>query len=56
MTQSDANCSPRSDSVIIRENTGNYSSFWGFRGTDVMKTPHFAYAFSRIPWKTEQGI
>jgi hypothetical protein len=56
MTQSDANCSLRSNSLIIRENRGNFRDF-GRAGSDLQtKYPVFSRVFVRIPYSTDQGI
>jgi hypothetical protein len=56
MTQSDANRSPPSNSLIIREDTGNSRDF-GRLGVDLpLKTPCLLGDFMEIPYSTEQGI
>ena len=46
MTQSDANCSPASNSLIIRENTGNFRDF-GYSDADFrQKKTCVFYSFS----------
>jgi hypothetical protein len=56
MTQSDANQSPWLNSLITRENTGNFNDF-GRLGAELRrKSPVFYRVFVGIPYSTEQGI
>src|SRR5271156_3884632 len=56
MTQSDANQSPPSDSLISSKNTGNFTDFGLDLGSASSETAVVADAFSKIPYKSEQGI
>jgi hypothetical protein len=56
ITQSDANRSPVWNSLLNRENTGNFDDF-SCRWTDLQpKIPWSFWVFARIPYSTEQGI
>lgn len=56
MTQSDANCSPASNSLIIREDTGNFRDF-GCIGVELgPNKPCLLLGFVEILYPTEQGI
>src|ERR1019366_3820894 len=47
MTQSDANCSPQSNSLLNRENTGNLRDLWRPEAGLQPKKPCLLYGFHR---------
>ena len=56
MTQSDANCSLRPNSLIIKENTGNFLDFGATGPTWQLKKPAGSVVFLKIPYSSDQGI
>jgi hypothetical protein len=56
MMQSDANQSPRVNSLINRENTGNFTDFGRLEASCSRKSLVFSRVFVGIPYSTEQGI
>jgi hypothetical protein len=56
MMKSDANCSPQFNSLIIRENTGNFVDFRLSGPICGLKILVFSRVFIEIPYSTEQGI
>jgi hypothetical protein len=44
------------NSLIIRENTGNFNDFGRLGQSCSRKSPVFSWVFVGIPYSTEQGI
>jgi hypothetical protein len=56
MARSAANCSPRSNSLIIWENAGNFANFGSCSERQQRTRQSIPSVFIEIPYTTEQGI
>jgi hypothetical protein len=55
MTQSDANWSPASNCLLIRENTGNFRDFKAPRYSLQLEKPRLLSGFVKIPYFNRSG-